>query len=96
MEDFSLLTDSIMKAVQQVEEQMLINDILDIYNEKYPTYDLYKAQKRALAQMARNNNDKMWEADANEIKYSYYIEPKILSKETFAYICLQKGKEKYK
>ena len=88
MEEFNKesFLEEITKSVSQAQERFIVDDILDIYNGKYNQYYSYVNAKKFLIEKAREQNQKIYMKD-NEVKYSIFVEPVILSGETYTYIC---------
>lgn len=80
----------IKKDYEQKSEYLLIDDIIDIYNGKYIDYEDYYIRKTEEADALRKLNMRM---SCLQTKYTYYIEPIILSELLFSYIQLLKEGE---
>ena len=78
---------------KELQEQLLIKDIIDIYNGEYKDYSAYKKSQESIIRHAQSFNNSDWDAycEEDKVKYTICIEPIILSESNFDYI---KGKAK--
>lgn len=98
--NMSNFTSEIYKKIAEQTEKTrrknMIDDIILIYHNYYETYDEYLEKKKELTELVRAENDKikktLFEGKTCNLSFTLYIEPVILDKETFDYIC-DKGKE---
>ena len=84
--DFSMseLVAAMYKEAQNKKESLMIEDIIDIYNHKYNTYESYVRTTRYLIEeFKKRNHETIFEPHDLAIKKSFYIEPVILSKNVF-------------
>ena len=63
-----------------------INDILDISNGVYKSYEDYVEHKKRIIEMVRNHNNKCFNPHNENYSFTYYVEPVILSQVVFYYI----------
>lgn len=82
--DFQKAMDKMIKAnIRKVKEQqdiMIVEQIINIYNHKYPNYKVYVEITKALILKARELNNKSF---INDTTREIYIEPHILSRNVF-------------
>ena len=84
--DFSMseLVATMYKEAQNKKESLMIEDVIDIYNHKYNTYEAYvRATKYLIEECKKRNSKTIFEPHDLAIKKSFYIEPVILSKNVF-------------
>lgn len=70
--------------------KLIIDDIFDISNGLYNSYDDYVEHKKRIIEMVRKNNNKLFNPHKEEYRYTYYSEPVILNEQDFAYIISKK------
>lgn len=97
MSDFtSEIYQEIAEQVEKTRRKNMIDDIILIYHNYYETYDKYLEKKKELTELVRAENDKLkktfFEGKPCNLSFTLYIDPVILDKEIFDYIC-DKGKE---
>ncbi len=80
------LIEEMQKEVKKLEERMVIDDMMAISSGKYKTYDDYLKSKMQIiadaVEMNRNNTI----VNSSCLKFTYYVQPSILSKDVFDYI----------
>lgn len=84
--DFSMseLVATMYKEAEKKKESLMIEDIIDIYNHKYITYEAYvRATRHLIEEVKKRNSETTFEPHDLTIKKSFYIEPVILSKNVF-------------
>lgn len=84
--DFSMseLVAAMYKETQNKKESLMIEDIIDIYNHKYDTYESYvRATRYLIEECKKRNSETIFKPHDLTIKKSFYIEPCLLSKNTF-------------
>ena len=79
------ITESITKRVSEAKTKLLIDDIIDIYENKYYSYELYHRIKVSQNEYAMNQNLKP------ENPLTFYIIQHVLDEEIYDYI-RSKGK----
>ena len=67
-------------------DRLLIDDILDISNGVYKSYEDYVEHKRNIVDMVRKHNNQFLNPHNENYSFTYYVEPVILSKVVFYYI----------
>ena len=94
--NFSDLIAEMYREAEKKKESLMIEDIIDIYNHKYNTYEAYvRATRHLIEEAKKRNSGTIFEPHDLVIKKQFYIEPVILSKNVFetAYE-LGKGKDR--
>jgi len=82
--NFSDLMAEMYREAEKKKESLMIEDIIDIYNHKYNTYEDYVRTTRYLIEeYKKRNSETIFEPHDLTIKKSFYIEPVILSKNVF-------------
>ena len=81
------ITESITKRVSEAKTKLLIDDIIDIYENKYYSYELYHRIKVSQNEYAMNQNLKP------ENPLTFYIIQHLLDEEIYDYI-RSKGRKK--
>ena len=82
--NFSDLIAEMYREAEKKKESLMIEDIIDIYNHKYNTYEDYVRTTRYLIEeYKKRNSETIFEPHDLTIKKSFYIEPVILSKNVF-------------
>lgn len=68
--------------------KLIIDDIFDISNGLYNSYDDYLEQKQRITEMVRNhnNNNQYFNPHNENYRFTYYAEPVLLSQVVFNYI----------
>lgn len=79
------ITESISKRVSEIKTRLLIDDIIDIYENKYYSYAHYHRIKESQNEYAMNQNLKL------ENPTTFYIIQHVLDEEIYEYI-RSKGK----
>lgn len=82
------ITESIMKRVSEMKIRLLIDDIIDIYENKYYSYAHYHRIKVSQNEYAMNQNLK-----PEKPITTFYIIQHVLDEETYDYIS-SKGRKK--
>ena len=87
------LSDFIIEAAKEwieqknkVKEEMMIDDIIAIYNHRYETYEEYFEEQKRFIEMTRKINQKATFFEKRKCGFTTFVEPVILSEETFNYI----------
>jgi len=80
------LIDELAQKQSLKKDQMLIEDVIDIYNHKYKNYDDYYKQKQNLLEaIRREEENQMMNIKENNYLIKLYVHPVILDKEIFDY-----------
>ena len=81
------------EKIEKVKEEMVIDDIIMIYALRYEKYeDYFEYKKRMKEQIEKAKTIPVFEG--NKCGFTYYVEPIILSEETFNYIIEKRGIKK--
>lgn len=78
--------EEMLKKSNNTVDRLLIDDILDISNGLYKSYDDYVEYKQKIIEMVRNHNNQCFNPHNENYRFTYYVEPVILSKVVFYYI----------
>lgn len=70
--------------------KLIIDDILDISNGLYNSYDDYLEQKQRITEMVREYNNQCFNQNNEEYRFSYYFGPIVLNEKDFNYIVSKK------
>ena len=89
--DISKYAEELVKESQKAQNRMVIDDIMDISSGKYKTYDEYVNAKRQIIEDAEEMNRNNVIVNSSYLKFTYYVQPSILSKYVFDYILEQYG-----
>ena len=93
---FSDLIAEMYREAKKKKESLMIEDIIDIYNHKYNTYEDYiRVMKYIIEDAKKRNSDVIFKPHDLTIKKPFYIEPAILSKNIFE-TAYELGKRKEK
>ena len=85
--DKESIIEKITQAQQIIEQKLLIDDIIDIYNGDYLSYRGYQSVYKARTEVAETNNTKQWDnSTKGEIIFKFYPRPILLNEEIFEYI----------
>lgn len=89
--DISKYAEELAKENQKAQNRMIIDDIMAISSGKYKTYDEYVNAKRQIIEDAEEMNRNNMIFNSSYLKFTYYVQPSILSKDVFDYIVEQYG-----
>lgn len=78
---------------EKVKEEMVIDDIIMIFTLFYPDYETYFKQKEEMIEDIRKAKQTPMYYGC-KCGFTYYVEPIILSEETFNYIIEKRGIKK--
>ena len=84
--------EKMLKKSNNTVDRLIIDDILDISNGLYPTYTDYVDYKQMMIEMIREHNMKSFNKNDGNYKFTYYVEPVILTKDIFCYIVSKNNK----
>ena len=90
MEVIYEFVEEMQKKLNDNINKLIINDIFDISNGLYSSYDDYLEHKKIIIEMVRKNNNKFFNPNKEEYRYTYYCEPVILNEKDFYYIVSKK------
>lgn len=89
--DISKYIEEMQKEAKKLEDRMVIDDMMAISSGKYKTYDDYlKSKMQIIANAVEMNRNNMI-MNSSCLKFTYYVQPSILSKDVFDYIVEQYG-----
>lgn len=71
---------------KKIKEEMMIDDIIAIYNHRYETYEEYFEKQKRFIEATRNLNQKATFFEKSKCGFITIVEPFILTEETFNYI----------
>lgn len=81
------------EKIEKTKEEMVIDDIIMIFTLRFEKYeDYFEYKKRMKEQIEKAKTIPMFEG--NKCGFTYYVEPIILSEETFNYIIEKRGIKK--
>lgn len=72
--------------------QLIIDDVIDIYNGKYRTYESYYKEKHRLNEIIHQKNNEAINFNPDSCTYSQYIYTPIFNEKTFNYIKTKEDK----
>lgn len=78
--------EEMIKKSNNTRDKLLIDDILDISMGIYHSYNDYVEYKQKIIDMAMSHNSKCFSQNKENYRFTYYVEPVILSKDYFDYI----------
>ena len=84
--DFNMseVVASMYKETRNKREALMIEDIIDIYNHKYNTYEDYvRTRNYLIKEVEKRNNETAFKPNDLTINKTFYIRPIILSKNVF-------------
>lgn len=84
--------EEMLKKSNNTADRLIIDDILDISNGLYPTYSDYVDYKQMIIEMVREHNNKCFNPHNENYRFTYYVEPIILTKDIFCYIVSKNNK----
>ena len=94
MEFSDIVNDTVRelsKDIRIAKDQLVIIDVIDIYNHEYLSYDCYIATKQRMKEHVQKLNEEHIKSGVTSFKY--YIDPVILHKDLFDFI-YEKGKSR--
>lgn len=81
------------EKIEKAKEEMVIDDIIMIYSLRFEKYeDYFEYKKRMKEQIEKAKTIPVFEG--NKCGFTFYVEPIILSEETFYYIIKKRGIKK--
>ena len=86
MEEINAHVEEMINNSNNTVDRLLIDDILDISNGVYKSYEDYVEHKKRIIEMVRNHNNKCFNPHNENYSFTYYVEPVILSQVVFYYI----------
>ena len=89
--DISKYAEELAKENQKAQNRMIIDDIMAISSGKYKTYAEYVNAKQQIIEDAEEMNRNNMIVNSSYLKFTYYVQPSILSKDVFDYIVEQYG-----
>ncbi len=89
--DISKYTEEILKQTKKIENRMVVDDIIAISLGMYETYNDYVNAKKQIIEDAIEMNRNNMIVNSSYLKFTYYVQPSILSKDVFDYIVEQYG-----
>ena len=90
MEEINEYVEEMQRKLNDTINKLIIDDIFDISNGLYNSYNDYVEHKQRIIGMVRNHNNKFFNPHKEEYRYTYYCEPVILNEKDFAYIVSKK------
>ena len=84
--DINEITNYLSDKINNTVDRLLIDDILDISNGLYKSYDDYVEHKQNIVKIIREHNKLCSMQYNEEHRFTYYVEPVILSEVVFYYI----------
>ena len=93
MKEINEYVEEMQRKLNDTINKLIIDDVFDISMGIYPSYNYYVECKRNIIDMVRNHNNKLFNPHKEEYRYTYYIEPVILSEQDFAYIVSKNNKQ---
>lgn len=95
MEAIKDYIDEMEKESRNIKNQLIIDDIFDISNGVYETYDVYVQYKQKLIDDIRKSNEQCLTAKDNRYIFTYYVEPIIINEHDFNYIVSKYNRHNY-
>lgn len=89
----SEFTQKLMDEINRKQQEVIVDDIMEIQNGNFISYDSYVRQKQNLINEIEEKNELSLSTSGNLISYNFYVKPLILSKEMFEYIVKQYGNQ---
>ena len=90
METIDEYVEEMINNSNNTVDRLLIDDILDISNGVYKSYEDYVEYKQKIIEMVRNHNNQCFNPHNENYRFTYYVEPVILSQVVFYYIVNKK------
>lgn len=84
--DISKYTEEILKQTKKLENRMVVDDIIAISLGMYETYNDYVKSKQLIIEDAKEMNRNNMIMNSNYLKFTYFVQPLIIDKDTFDYI----------
>lgn len=84
--DVSKYTEEIIKQTKKLENRMVVDDIIAISLGMYETYADYVKSKQLIIEDAKEMNRNNMIMNSNYLKFTYFVQPLIIDKDTFDYI----------
>ena len=92
--DISKYAEELVKENRKAQNRMCIDDIMAISLGMYKTYDDYVKSKQQIIEDANEMNRNTMIFNSNYLKFTYYVQPLIIDKNTFDYIVGKYGDKK--
>ena len=86
MKTIDKFVEKTLKNSNNTVDRLIIDDILDISNGLYKSYEDYVEHKQEIIEMIREHNNKCFNPHNENYRFTYYVEPVILSQVVFYYI----------
>ena len=86
MKTIDKFVEKTLKNSNNTVDRLIIDDILDISNGLYKSYEDYVEHKQEIIEMIREHNNKCFNPNNENYRFTYYVEPVILSQVVFYYI----------
>lgn len=86
MEAIDKFVEEMQRKLNDTINKLIIDDIFDISNGLYSSYDDYVEYKQRIVEMVREHNIHCFNPNNEEYRFTYYAEPVILNEKDFAYI----------
>ena len=84
--DVSKYTEELIKQTKKLENRMVVDDIIAISLGMYETYGNYVNQKQQIIEYGKEMNRNNMIMNSNCLKFTYFVQPLIIDKDTFDYI----------
>lgn len=92
--DISRYAEELAKENRKAQNRMCIDDIMAISLGIYKTYDEYVNAKKQIIEDANEMNRNNMILNSKYLKFTYYVQPLIIDKDTFDYIIGKYGEKK--
>lgn len=92
--DISKYAEELAKENRKAQNRMCIDDIMAISLGIYKTYDEYVNAKKQIIEDANEMNRNNMILNSKYLKFTYYVHPLIIDKDTFDYIIGKYGEKK--
>lgn len=92
MEIINEYVEEMQRKINDTRNKLIIDDILDISNGLYSSYDDYVKHKENIVKIIREHNKLCFLQYNEEHRFTYYAEPVILNEKDFAYIISKNNK----
>lgn len=93
MEAIYECVEEMQRKLNDTINKLIIDDIFDISNGLYSSYDDYVEHKQKIVEMVREHNNQCFNPHNENYRFTYYAEPVILNEKDFAYIISKNNKE---
>lgn len=84
--DISKYAEELIKQTKKLENRMVVDDIIAISLGMYETYGNYVNQKQQIIEYGKEMNRNNMIMNSNCLKFTYFVQPLIIDKDTFDYI----------